>query len=315
MPPSTLQQRVKFLRAPMQVTHAYGALRASNPDVCLVFGEDIGSLVTILARFAGVPRTVVFPRGTPSRSIKGVTGRLNAIGYRVADRVVVQTDAMCEALTSRFRGATCQTIGNPIEIPAQCRKMSEREKWILHVGSMGRQKNQAALIRAFANLPESDGWQLIFVGDGPDRSNLQAVAAATAVGNRVQFVGEQADVFQWLNQARIFAFPSLSEGFPNALAEALAAGCACISYDCPTGPADLIENNHNGLLVPNAHEPALQEGLHRLISNSVLQERLSMEARRRIKQFSSDVILAKLETTIAEVLGPSVAKRSNECAS
>ena len=103
-----------------------------------------------------------------------------------------------------------------------------------------------------------------------------------------------------LKSAQIFAFTSLSEGFPNALAEGLAAGCACISYDCPTGPAELIQHGQNGLLIDLGDESAYRKNLEVLMSDSSLRERLSTRARVEIQQFDESKLLPQFGRLVLE---------------
>jgi len=313
MPPESWRNKAKALRSLLQLNHTFRSIRDAKPDACLIFGEDIAAPVAMVARLAGVTKVAVFPRGTPSRSTEGAKGVINAIVYRAVDQVVVQTEQGRQALKQKFPTASLRVIPNPIEIPDTCRSLSERENWVLCVGSLGRKKNQEALIRVFSILENARNWCLVFVGDGPDRARLEALGRASAAADRIRFVGEQAYVHVWMNQARIFAFPSLSEGFPNALAEALAAGCACISYDCPAGPADLIEHEQNGLLVANDDEAAFKFHLQRLVDDSELQAALSVRARKSMQRFSADHVLEQFEHLIQAMVSASGNPRAPSC--
>src|SRR5690606_21916517 len=97
---------------------------------------------------------------------------------------------------------------------------------------------------------------------------------------------ERTDVNKLLNNAQIFAFTSLTEGFPNALAEALAAGCACISFDCITGPRELIKNNYNGYLVDINDNEGYKTKLAELMNSFELREKFSKSSLEKIKQFN-----------------------------
>lgn len=292
----------KPLRILGQVGYLFRTLRSIRPVVTLVFGEDVAGAVCLTSRLAGVRTVLVLLRGTPGRSLRGLNGLVNPWLFRLARRTVVQTKDSERQLSQRYPKRSLLTIPNPVEVPSSVPALGSRERVILSVGSLGRKKNQGALIRAFTGLTDQDGWRLVFVGDGPDRANLEELVATHGIGDRVEFIGERHDVETQLSRARVFAFTSLSEGFPNALAEALAAGCACISYDCPAGPSDLIEDEVNGLLVPNDDEGAFRESLQRLIGDSALQSRLAGAARNHIRQFDSEVVLARFEALVRECL-------------
>jgi glycosyltransferase involved in cell wall biosynthesis len=300
-PPETERQKIKLTRLLLQLKHAFRSLSAQKPDACLIFGEDIATPMAFIARAAGIGNIVIFPRGTPSRSLKGSNGRLNRFGFMLAQRIVVQTEASRHLFLDRFSTIPIEVIPNPIDMPESCPPISARKRWILNVGSIGRKKNQRALIRAFAALDDAEHWKLVFVGDGPERKRLEDMVVDANLQKRVCFVGEQTNVSNWLAQSRVFAFPSLSEGFPNALAEALASGCACLSYDCPTGPADLIEHDVNGLLVPNGDESSFKAGLQRLVKDSCLQVQLGCAARRRIREFAAEKVLQQFDMMLDEI--------------
>ena len=303
MPEQALRARPRAIRAAGQVSHLYRALRNQRPDCCLIFGEDIAGVAGPIARFCGVRSVLLFLRGTPRRSLSGFNGSLNPLSARLARFTVVQTEQGREILSGRYPKGRMRVIPNPISIPARVTPLAQRERIIVDVGSIGRMKNQRALIRIFARLEGNAEWRLILIGDGPDRSGLEEEVRQLGLEDRIEFLGERKDVPAWLDRARIFAFTSLEEGFPNALAEALAAGCACVSYDCPTGPSDLIQHEGNGLLVPNDDEVRFAQQLERLMSDEALQARLSEQARKDIERFSENRVLGQFDRLIAETLG------------
>ena len=293
----------KVLRLGHQIVHLYRSLRRNQPDCCLIFGENISGVAGAIARFAGVQSVLLFFRGTPRRSLSGFNGLLNPLSARLARFTVVQTEQGREILSARYPKGRMRVVPNPVSIPGSVTPLERRERIIVNVGSIGRMKNQRALIRIFARLEGNAEWRLILIGDGPDRSRLEEEVRQLGLEDRIEFLGERKDVSAWLDRARVFAFTSLEEGFPNALAEALAAGCACVSYDCPTGPADLIQHERNGLLVPNDDETAFAQKLERLMSDKALQARLSEQARRDIARFSEERVLEQFDRLIAETLG------------
>jgi len=206
-------------------------------------------------------------------------------------------------LAARYPGKRLRVMPNPVMVPDCVTAVEQREKIIVNVASMGRMKNQRALIVIFSRLTGNSAWRLILIGDGPGRSRLEAEVRQLGMEDRIEFLGEQKDILVWLDRARVFAFTSLEEGFPNALAEALAAGCACVSYDCPTGPSDLIQHERNGLLLANGDEAAFAQQLERLISDEAMQIRLSRQARIDIDRFSEADVFSQFDGLVAEALG------------
>ena len=294
---SAIQRIFYFVRL---ASFVRSTIRTIRPDVVLVFGEEISPFVR-LALVGLATRTVVFNRGSPYRSLRGVQGWVNPLVFPFVSSVVVQTEQSRRILeASRYRFCRFRVIPNPIELPSDVTELQERPNVVINVGSIGRQKNQVALLRAFSRCDSKYDWELHFVGDGPDRPHLESVARQMGLSDRVRFLGERSDVPELLRKAQVFAFTSLSEGFPNALAEGLAHGCACISYDCATGPSDLIQSGVNGILVPNGDEARYANELCSLLKDRKRRSVLGAEARRSMRKFSSNRILRRFEELILQ---------------
>ena len=276
-------------------------MRKANPDLVLCFGEPIAPIVIPLARLQG-RRVLIFNRASPLACLRGRRGLINPLTYPLAHRVVVQTERSKGLMRNRFRFSRFEVLPNPIDVPQKLPPANQRKSRVMSVGTLGGKKNQQALMRAFAAIDASAGWSLDFVGDGPDRQSLEALREKLALQDSVCFLGQRSDVNQLLQESHIFAFTSLTEGFPNALAEAMAAGCACISYDCPTGPSELIDHGVNGFLVEPGDEAEYARLLQRLMDEPELREEFSRNARKSIKRFEASVVLGRLEEMIEEAI-------------
>ena len=114
------------------------------------------------------------------------------------------------------------------------------------------------------------------------------------LSERVIFAGHQPDVQRFYDRAKIFAFTSSSEGFPNVVAEALSAGLPVVSYDCVAGPADLIRNGENGFLVDLFDDVSFGERLGYLMKNEEQRQKMSINARRSVAHLSPSTIAGKL---------------------
>lgn len=292
----------KPLRMAYQIAHLFSAMRTARPELCMIFGEDIAAAGILISRAAGCRRIWNFFRGRPERSIRGLTGRLSRLACRLSESIFVQTVAGQAALGKFYSPSKLTVWPNPIEIPTSVSPPEKREALIVNVGSIGRLKNQIALVRIFDGLDDEEAyWELLFIGDGPDRAVLESSARSASSASRICLIGEVQDVAAYLDRAAIFAFTSLSEGFPNALAEAMAAGCACISYDCVTGPAELIEHGVNGFLVEPGNEVEYSRLLQRLKDEPELRAQFSRNARESMKRFDAGVVMERLDRMIEEV--------------
>ena len=153
----------------------------------------------------------------------------------------------------------------------------KRKNYIVNVGRFIKSKNQRELIDIFT-LVNDGSWKLIFVGDGPCRKECMDYVSQKGISSYVEFVGVVKDVDRYLAQSKIFAFVSTSEGFPNALGEAVLFPTASISYNCPAGPEDIIRDDENGFLVPLGKVEEYATKLKMLMESEELRTRFEMNA-------------------------------------
>jgi glycosyltransferase involved in cell wall biosynthesis len=266
--------------------HLRKQLKSSKPDAVLTFGGRYNAFVLLASKGLGL-RVFVSDRSKPGISYGGFQNFINPRQYKSATGIIAQTRA-AEAFTKKAIGhKNIAVIGNPIR--QQPASTATRENIILSVGRFIRTKHQDLLIEYFSKIP-NEGWKLVFLGDGAGLDACRQKAAALGIGDKVLFEGAVRNVNDYYNKSAIYASTSSSEGFPNALGEAMATGMACISYDCVAGPADLIEHNHTGMLIAmNAHE-AYADALKTMMANATLRENLGAAARKKIEEFSTPVI-------------------------
>jgi glycosyltransferase involved in cell wall biosynthesis len=209
---------------------------------------------------------------------------LRKVAYRRLDLVVAQTRMMAEWLTAKT-GAQVAVIGNPWIEPccaADVRASPELRDGchtILAAGRLAAEKRFDLLLEAFARCaPSRPGWRLAIAGGGPLRQDLEALAEQLGVADRVLFVGRIEHLDEWYSACEIFVLSSQFEGFPNVLLEAMGHGMAVVSFDCPTGPRDLITHAENGLLAKHLDVADLASALGRLMDDRALRERLGQAA-------------------------------------
>ena len=289
-----------FRRFPTLAIYLRRELSRFKPDVIISFGENVNPFVLAVAKLGG-HKVVVSNRASPYSSLRGRRGWLNPLLYPIADAVWVQTQRAVEVLAQRYRGCRWWVIENPIDFPEHVPEDSERQNICVTVGHLGGQKNQAVTIRAFAKVAPAD-WALWIVGDGPEKARLEELSTSLGISDRIIFMGAVTNVYAVLQQAKIFLSASRSEGFPNALAEAMAFGCACVAYDCPTGPAELIDSDQSGLLVELDDRNEFERALEKLIESDGLRTQIGKAARAdisrlAIKNVAGDLI-QKLESVV-----------------
>jgi glycosyltransferase involved in cell wall biosynthesis len=154
------------------------------------------------------------------------------------------------------------------------------------------------LIEAFSRLAiRHADWDLVILGEGAERENLEGVIELLDLNSRVRMPGRCGNVGDWYERADLYVMSSRFEGFPNTLAEAMAYGCAAVSYDCDTGPRDIIRNEVDGLLVrPVGDVSALAEALDKMMGNEALRKDMGIRAIEVRERFSPERILGLSES-------------------
>lgn len=178
-------------------------------------------------------------------------------------------------------------------------------KVLLAVGRLNRVKNFTALIDTFAQLAgRHPDWDLVMLGEGPERCALESAVQERGLTGRVFMPGIAGNMSKWYRRADLYVMTSLSEGFPNTLAEALAHGLAAVSVDCDTGPRDIIRHDIDGLLVPPGDMHALERALDRLMKDDGLRTRFAARAREARDRFSVERIASRWQALFDELAPP-----------
>jgi glycosyltransferase involved in cell wall biosynthesis len=171
----------------------------------------------------------------------------------------------------------------PAEIQAHKTQLgiTKQEPVILAVGRLSREKAHVDLLHAFARLRQTSpdlGARLVIVGDGPERRVLEQKAASLKVAERVTFVGHAHDVRPYYALASLMALPSLSEGSPIALLEAMVSGVPVVATKVG-GVPEIVTHGESALLVSPRDPDALANAIEQLFHNALLAAKLAANAR------------------------------------
>lgn len=134
----------------------------------------------------------------------------------------------------------------------------------INAGRLVPQKNQKMLIRAFTNVMKETGnteATLKIYGAGDLEKELRELVRTLGMEQQIEVPGRTTDLQSKYRESDAFLFASNFEGQPNALMEAMFAGLPCVSTDCPDGPADLIDNGENGILIPVGDQKKMEEAI------------------------------------------------------
>lgn len=277
--PDRIDKKSKILKILLTFNWLRQLVKSSESKSLISFGEGYNAFV--MAACIGLNKRVYLSnRASPIWSLKGLRSLTNPFLYKFADGILVQTKKAIHMLQQKYKSSYFFVVPNPFDIPSeQAVSSSKREKIILNVGRLGGLKHQDYLIKYFSEIKtDCPDWKLWLVGDGPERHNLELLASNLNIKDSVKFLGNIKSINEVYLKANIFAFTSTSEGFPNALGEAMAHGLACISFDCVTGPSELIESGKNGILIKENNHTAYKNELLRLIKKSDLRIKISRNA-------------------------------------
>jgi glycosyltransferase involved in cell wall biosynthesis len=203
--------------------------------------------------------------------------------YPKLDAVVCPTQEAAAYLARAYPGTRGQGIPNWLTWPlpkgdGQGVPSLRRpgRKVFVACGRFDKLKGFSPLISMFAGLKDAlPEWDLVLVGDGDDRALLETQVAQARLGDRVTFTGWMGDMEAAFRSADLFLFPSVSEGFALVLAEAMACGLPCVSYDCKVGPSEIIRDGVDGVLVPVGDEAAFSAAMLRLAGDDAERQRLA----------------------------------------
>lgn len=282
--------RIDYLRA---YTRLRRVIRQASPDLVLGF-TTLGNLLAATATIGSGFPLVVAERVDPTahaQRIGRLKTRLRDIAYARADHVVVQTRHARRAL-AYVQDERISIIPNAVPIAAALARPAEPASdgrfRLRTLGRLSPEKGYDVLIGAFAKLAgRFPLWDLVLHGEGPFRGRLEAEISHFRLGGRIRLPGATRDGAAELADTNILAFPSHYEGFPNALAEGMAAGLPVVTMAGIGGTEELIVDGVTGLLASwTDPETTLADRLAALMADKAQRLRLGEAARRHVSQFS-----------------------------
>lgn len=232
-----------------------------RPDVVHTSGAEANFHGIVAAKIAGVKRLIAEEIGIPNQ--KFLHKVFFSLLYRFPSYVLANALAVGKYLTeyNRVSSAKLRIIPNPIELSSsKTIKLSDDPEFhILAVSRLTAVKNIDGILRVLARLKQAGkAFKFTLIGDGDHFQGLKNLVDELALGDLVDFKGYRADPFSVVDGADLFILNSFTEGFSNALAEAMAAGIPCLATNVGAA-GDMIQENETGWLV----QPGDDEGLFR----------------------------------------------------
>jgi glycosyltransferase involved in cell wall biosynthesis len=230
------------------------AIGESKPDAVISFWTYVSVLVLLANRGLGVP-VIVSEHGDPhTDQLKRLFDWLRRWVYTFADQVIVLTERAKVCYPPRVQ-ARIKIIPNPLAPIGSSGKdatsLHVPKPSLIAVGRLHPQKGFDLLLKAFSRLKDRyPEWSLTIFGDGPMRSQIEALRDELGLRDKVLLPGLVRDPHPLFRQADIFVLSSRWEGMPAALMEAMSCGLPVISTDCRTGPREIIRDGVDGIFSP-----------------------------------------------------------------
>jgi glycosyltransferase involved in cell wall biosynthesis len=210
-------------------------------------------------------------------------------------------------LTDADRAAYEEWLGGVVSVvrvpngiqTAGAARCDPSSRTVLSAGRLTPQKGYDMLIAAWAQLAAGHpDWRLLICGAGPKRPRLEGLVEQHGLGEVVTIAPPSKQLAREMERASVYALSSRFEGLPLVLLEAMAHGMAVVSFDCPTGPADLIDHGRNGLLVPPRDVGALAAALARMMESEELRRSCGAAAVETAQRYGVDAIGAMWDSLL-----------------
>ncbi len=262
-----------------------------KPDVLLSFLGP-ASVLAIILKISGVGcRVLVSERCDPNERSR-IYKWFERTYFPKADKIICQSNKAAEFFQKKANDKIV-IIPNPISADAiPPRYEGKRRKTVVGVGRLDEQKNFKLLISAFSKLDNRfNEYKLEIYGGGHQEKELQEHINALGIKDKAFLMGVKPGVMHYIADVALYVMSSHYEGFPNALAEAMATGIPVISTDFSTGVARELIGEKNGIIVPVNDEKALISAMEEILSKEDKWEEISIENRKIFDTLSEDNIL------------------------
>ena len=176
-----------------------------------------------------------------------------------------------------------------------------KKPFISAMGRLSNQKNFPLLIKSYAESDIKDKYNLVIIGDGPQKSELENLIKAYKLENQIFLLGFRSNPYPYIKQSEFFVNTSNYESFGVVILEALALGKMVIATDCPSGPSELIQDSKNGFLTKVNNMDSLMNKLNHISNNPELISEKSSMAKRSVNRFKISAIGDEWESLISQM--------------
>jgi GalNAc-alpha-(1->4)-GalNAc-alpha-(1->3)-diNAcBac-PP-undecaprenol alpha-1,4-N-acetyl-D-galactosaminyltransferase len=288
-----------------QIAAMRRAILAGRPDIVVSFMDTVNIRAMLATIGTNIPVIVAEHCDPTVRMLTAGWTALRRWAYPRAAALILLTESAIDFFPPAVRRHS-YVIPNPV-VPGPPTGLSEPawvdSRTIVALGRLNEIKGFDRLIVAFgAVAKQHKDWSLCIWGEGQERPNLERQIREAGLTDRVFLKGETTEPYVKLRAAEIFAMTSHTEGFPMALGEAMATGLACVSFDCPSGPRQLIRHGVDGWLVENGNTEAFATALSDLMADRSRREQFGVRALEVTDRFSLRRILPMWNVVFEEAL-------------
>ncbi len=289
-------KRIRFVRK---------ALLSIAPDIALSFMDTMNVSTLLAVQGTGIPVIVSEHCHPVQFPIAQGWKQLRQIMYRKAGAVIVLGEDIRQWFADNIATRRLEILFNPVlPCPDTGPRSETTQRIIVAVGRLAEEKQFDKLIQAFAIVASAHAqWSLNIFGEGPDRRVLETLIHDLKMEERIFLRGWVPNISKELKKSDIFAMSSRSEAFPAALCEAMACGLPAVSFDCPSGPAEIIREKIDGILVPPNDVKGLAAGMKNLMTDPKMRREFGLKAAEVADRLSIEATMNRWGKLIEEIRG------------
>ncbi len=256
---------------------------------------DVIKYAVAAAKLAGVRCCVHTVHNVADKEAEGRLQKIvNGLYFRLGWSVPVALSPLVQETIAQFYDrdlCTIPVIYNGVDL-SRCREKTDysiTSPTLVHVGRFNEQKNHRGLLEAFRKiLAVRPDCRLNLLGDGELRQEMEDYARQLGIWEQVSFLGSQSNVYPYLQNADIFLLPSLYEGMPMTIIEAMGTGLPIVA-SAVGGVPDMIRDGESGLLT-TCQPDAVSEAVLRLLEDPILRQKLGKKAKEESRRFSAEAM-------------------------
>lgn len=273
-----------------------------KPDIISVCDDGLKGF--LIPKIVGSKKPIIYERHA-SIELDKTKGLANTIKRKLMQKLAADFTAFIVLTKSNLNEWTSNNlvcIPNPLTFyPATSSTLNS--KIVIFVGSQSHNKGVDLLLLAWQEvIKKFPDWKLSFYGKGHHDLKYENLSTKLEVGQTVFFNGPVQNIEEKYLESALMVLPSRSEGFGMVLIEAMACGVPCVSFDCPSGPRDIIQDAVDGYLVPAEEVAVLALKIMDLMADEEKRLLFGKRAKQNVKRFLPDVIVGQWDTLFNKII-------------